>query len=436
MGHYEKQGEQLKENRKPLYNLKHIGQVGLHYAASIGLTAAAFAIGENWTIAAGAAVTTVITHISTRAHLKYIENNLQKYGVSHQYSPNLQVLVNKLYRVSGLKADNNPLYKFKPAENNNPEANRYNQKSSKDGLKEQFTNMAQIPNAIAMNMSKPVIMISEPLLKLLNEEEEYAVLAHEFVHAKALHTKAIKPPSLSTSLSNISNILVQLSAFISSGVAAIISALIGGGLAMRAFKKLHPNGHLVEKLEQEQAIERKYGILFPNPHNLSLEEKIAAKKLQKASANVGKAVLTTITTVFNPSYLPIVAAVNGLTISSKLTNSSLSRRFEFQADQGAVKLEANPLALITALKKMEKVYDQSIVQEYGYDPRKQENKLSTFWKELNASHPNTNRRVKRLTKMARKMGYSEEKIYSAANDDVDISGYGTIPKEIIKAMVL
>ena len=156
---------------------------------------------------------------------------------------------------------------------------------------------------------------------------------------------------------------------------------------------------------------------------------------------MGDAVRTTATvgtiTLFNPAFLKVWAAAKGLNESCKLIEAKLSRMMEYQADRGAVEiLEANPLALITALRKIEALMERSSINALGYNAREEEkNPLLREWRRLKRTHPKTDKRILRLAKIAFNSGqYSADEIDEAVFGDLHIDDMPDVDHEMIQTM--
>src|SRR5690606_16346800 len=103
-----------------------------------------------------------------------------------------------------------------------------------------FRTMGQTPNAAAMNLGKPVIMISQPLLQLLNNKEEKAVLAHEFAHAAARHQHLRLPLSLVSTATKTAASLTVLGTAIAIGLWPLALSITAGIIARKVAINMHP----------------------------------------------------------------------------------------------------------------------------------------------------------------------------------------------------
>lgn len=399
-----------------LYSPRHIGSAALHYSAQIATGAGALMFAPFWAVGAGIAVTAGVLKLSLDANKKVLENDLKQHPDKHPHAPYLGQMVKELYQKSGLDSDDYPVYDFKPKQLP-PQIGK--KRSVTDSIKDMLTTTAKTPNAAAFHMDKPVIMISEPLLELLDDHEQKAVLAHEFAHAAARHQHLSMPQAFIASSARIAAGLAQLTAFIKSGLGAI--AGIGTALGIEALiEKYHPKGHLLRD---------------QNPF-MTLPEKHEKMKLLSLTRTFGNVAGVGAVSLFYPAFLPIWAGAKAVTFSSQLISKSQSRSMEYQADKGAVTLGASPLALIMALRKMEALIKRSVKKEWGNNPLPEKGKLTSLWNELNATHPTLNKRIGQLTKIARQNGFAEHAIHSATHDPVDISHAPDVPPDVAQAMAL
>ena len=390
-----------------LYRTDDIVSVGAHYAGAGLILGAAiagsFALGMPWLGLAAAAYVGAVNSFRFSKVGKFMQDSLTPHDESHPHSPNLGKIANELYAKTGLSAKSHPLYDFEPVDTWDPEA----KKGFNGAFREMFGRMAQTHNAAAMKLGKPVIMISTPLLKLLDDEEEKAVLAHEFVHAKAEHTRNKIPHGLMGGVAATTAGFASFITMLGAGVVGIAAA-IGGALAVAV---------------GVSAVAAK---IFGDPKTV--------KKLQTGIAFSASAVGIGILTAFNPIYLPVAVAAAAVKIGVKAVGANYSKDAEFQADRGAVTLGANPLSLITALRKISTVHENSVKEAMdGKLPQK--GALAKAWKMMTATHPKLEARIERLSDIARKNGYSQAEIDKAAKAPIHISNDHNIPPDVIRTLM-
>lgn len=384
-----------------LYRPRNV--IGL--AAAYGLTAlsaaGSFMLGQPWMIATAAVVSGGFNLWLHQKSRDFLDGGLRRHEESPADSPRLGEIVRDLYRKSGLKAEAHPVYDFEPV----PESQDTKKGISNSLLRAIFGMMSLDHQAAAASARQPVIMISKPLLKLLDDEEEKAVLAHEFAHAAARHTKLSTPRRILGGIASMTNGLVMLGALLTSGWQAIVGSMLGTSLVKYAFNKAAGPGSLLnmpdDLLQKEQKLRKK--------------EAARTRDLVGSLAGVG------IVSYFNPVYLALFGATQGLSFVNRVVKGGLSRHMEFQADRGAAVLGANPLALVTALRKIVAVKERDM-KERGVD-LKPRGFLGKAWKRIDATHPLLENRIGKLAGIARKQGYSEEQIAAATSGPIVLPPY-------------
>jgi heat shock protein HtpX len=396
---------------RKMYKPKNIGALAVNYTATAGLVTASFLLGGPIVLGATAVAMGGLSFFMIRSQKKFMENNLVRHPDIHQFSPRLGETAAELYKKSGLNAKDHPIYDFKP----DSTKTKKKRKSLTEIVMEQS---AKTHNAAAMRFGKPIIMISEPLLKLLDSNEEKAVLAHEFAHAVARHQHVSLPSKLLMGTAAVANSITRLTAFFSLGLPAIGASIGGGFVTRRATALSHKNRKL----------------LFSRNKALSLSDVTKKKKLKSLSGKVGTLTTIGIAGYFSPAYLGLAAAVTALNAGAQVAGGLLSRSMEYQADKGAVQLGGDPLALVTALRKMELVQKRSLEEAFGGNIPKS-GKLTKTWKKMTSTHPATARRIKKLSGIARKQGVSEDAIKKAVNDPIQVSADNNMSYETIRTMI-
>lgn len=475
-------GAAIKSFGSDLYGAKERKRVGINYAETIVSAIPTALYANPITLTVGAALSAVVLKAQTTLGAKMIEENLERHPPEHKYSPNLQTMMDRLYDISGLDVEENPVYDFKA-------------KKSKDGkknpLSEALDKMSLIPNAAASNINIPVIMISEALLELLNDDEEYAVLAHEFVHATAEHQKVTTPKKFVATAAATTNNLVRLLEYFSSGVLAIgasIAASLGAGYITETSERRPKVGKLYKELaiaskdsslialnstcraigrklggnaeekiekvfnqsaneERKASVKQRWDVIGSIAKELSKkgkaetpEELLKHKRTTFARKTASQAAGVGVVSAFNPIYLPVYAATRALNAGLQVSNKRLSRIFEFHADEAAVtKFEAKPLALVTALRKITAIVERSQRNANGFaSSDMQVSPLGSAWAKANMTHPPVAERAAALSVIARDMGFSEEEIDQAVNGQIDIDNIPDMPLEMAEqaAMML
>jgi len=328
-------------------------------------------------------------------------------------SPNLGKIAKELYAASGLSAADFPIYDFRIDENKITDKSEGVRKA----LREQFNSMADVHNAAALNLGKPIIMISKPLLALLNDAEEKAVLAHEFAHAAAKHQHLALPQKLLGTAISFANGLTRFAAFLSAGWIGVPVAIATGIGTKLAAARWGGKWDLLKK---------------PN-EQLSMPERLEKKKAGQKIKVVGAIGTTVAVSLFNPLYPFFYAATKAVSAATKVVAGTFSRSNEYQADRGAVELGASPLALITALRKMKEVQEVSLKEVFGTLPKA--GFLSTAWKNATATHPTIPRRTARLADIARQKGFSDAQIDAAVNGNIAVGPEHRMAPALIEKML-
>ena len=173
---------------------------------------------------------------------------------------------------------------------------------------------------------------------------------------------------------------------------------------------------------------------LPDEYAVTPAARLVKKQMQQRAARVGGFVTLAVVTAFNPVYPVVYAITKTIGAAAKFVTSAFSRSNEYQADRGAVELGANPLALISALRKMKAVQEVSLKETFG-DALPKPGKLKTAWKNANATHPTIPRRVARLADIAKKKGYDAAQIDAAVNSNIAIGPEHRMAPALIEKML-
>lgn len=393
-----------------LYTFRNFASVATHYSVAAGVAAASYVLGQPWTIVAGAAMAGVMT-ASIFKFNRMMNDGLIEHPKIHEHSPKLGQMVEELYKASGLSSDKYPVYDFQMK-------SKKGESSLYAALRQIFGLAAKTPNAAASHWDKPVIMISEPLLELLEDDEERAVLAHEFAHVTARHGYLGLPQRAIGLGSRVSNALLTVVTAFSAGFMNFAGAFGSALAATYVVNKLHP----------------KSDIIFKSDDDLTLREKHEKKSAKKLTNAFGMAAGLGAFAYFVPAYVPIWAAVKAINVTSGVAEKTFSRSNEYQADRGAVVLGADPLALITSLRRITALCERSRKKAWGDEEPPQSGALTKWWKQVNSTHPKLEDRIGRLADIARNHGRSEKDIEQAVSGKIDISKGKDIPYDILKVM--
>jgi heat shock protein HtpX len=414
---------------RKLYTAAHYAGAGLHYAVAAGLLATAAMIAPPVVLGASLVIVGGVHYGMNRVQKNFFETMMKKHDDDYDYAPELPEIVRDLYKASGLKSENYPLYDMAADESAlHREEKAIDSKRSavkhlaNRGLAFIMNSMGQTPNAAAVRLNKPVIMISKPLLKLLDTAEEKAVLAHEFAHAAARHNQARAPMSFALGVAGLSLGLVTVGAFLGAGwigvPAAIVGGLVAGAVAKKAVMLVTGSGKICGTND-----------VFLAPGELRRKQGIAT--VGKYTTTIGA---ISIATAFNPFYLPAVAASKAVSIAAKGLTARFSRHHEFQADRGAVVLGADPLALATALRKITLVSERSIEAVTG-TPAPERGMLTRAWRKATATHPSVDDRIRRLGAMARRQKRSEEEIAAALTGPIEVDAAHNLSFETVRKIL-
>lgn len=384
-----------------LYRPRNVIGIAAAYGLTAASAAASFMLGQPWMIATAAVVSGGFNLWLNQKANAFFDGGLRRHEESTADSPRLGEIVRDLYKKSGLKAKNYPVYDFEPV----PEVLDRKKGFVNTVLRAVYGMMSLDHQAAAANARQPVIMISKPLLKLLDDEEEKAVLAHEFAHAAARHTKLSMPRRMLAGIASMTNSLVMLGALFTSGWQAIVGSIVGEVVFKGVYDKVAGPGSL---LNMRDDLLRK-------------EEKLRKKEVTKTRDVFSSLVGVGIVSYFNPVYLALFGVTQGLSFVNRVVKGGLSRHMEFQADRGAAVLGANPLSLVTALRKIVAVKERDL-KESGVE-LKPRGFLSKIWKRIDATHPLLENRIDKLAKIARKQGYSEEQIVAAKTAPIILPPY-------------
>lgn len=401
---------------KRLYTVSNYSKVSSHYlvtASALAIVAAGYPF---WAIASSLALTGIVYGVSINKSRDLFENHLVPHEKFNKHAPRLSQTLQELEQTSGIHVKK--LYDFDVDHESYAQANPGASHDYIYQLKKHFRKLAQVPNAGAIYLGKPVVIVSKKLLELLNDDEEKAVIAHEFAHIHARHHYTTLPAKAAFTVAATTAVLTNLGVFFSAGFTPVIATVAAGtlsGVAYNRFKKLN---HLVSKDEDE----------------LTVRQKAARKEHEFWRTGISSATAASAMTWFNPAYMSYFLYSRGIKLTSQLVNAGLSQHNEFQADRGAVMFGANPLALITALRKLTVLLKQSKEEASGgvwIEP----SKMRRAWLKAVATHPTPEARIARLAKMAHEQGYSDHDIAKAVKGPINVPKKLNIPYDVVKMMV-
>ena len=280
-------------------------------------------------------------------------------------------------------------------------------KSKSDLVSGSPAQFQRVVNAAAFGLRNPGILLSEPFLRLTDDEEEKAVMGHEFSHIAGKHTTLHM-------LAGWLQSTAMFTAMFGVGRVAIDQGWLLGSLSIAGTVAIAAMGNRYMP-DPEDAYTRE-GQLTPE-----------ARRKRMAVWAIQEALSIGLLAIPNPAaVLEAVAIEHAFFWAANYVGKAHSRGEEFFADRNAVEyFDANPLALITALRKLEawirrdepeigRAHDLSEGAWYARIGKRFE---SLFW-----THPQTAKRCEALASIAREKGYDEKDIQEALNGPVDISG--------------
>jgi len=324
---------------------------------------------------------------ATYGYTQQANRHLKRYADSHEYSPNLRQIVDGLCAAAGKKPSEVPLYDFDTTRMAQMSASEKRSLSS-------YILRAQTHNAAARS---DMLLVSTPLLKLLDDGEEKAIFAHELAHVVFRHT-------LQAAILGVMRLLITwlvpvyfwltVATYGGDIVLAITVVLwfVSGWIAKKFFPGLiHQSGLL-----RFGAV---YGFLY----------------------------------WVNPVFLKVAVIVIVLRRLPLICYAFHSQACEYMADRAAVDLGANPLHLAMALRKI--TFLQRRAQQ-KFSKRKidvSSDGLIDAYFNLYASHPPIERRVERLCNIASfELGIPWADMQKVRRGAIDLPTDHDIPDDVVK----
>jgi len=395
-----------------IYKFRNWAALATNYVVTAGLTAISITMGGPWTFSIGAAAAAGLFGILYKFR-NLSETMLKEHRQSYEYSPLLGDIMNDLSHKAGFKSGEVKLYDFDVDHN---KAKDRKEKETFYKVGEIFDKMKRTPNAAAMGFGKPALMISKKLLELLDNEEEKAVLAHEFAHLKAKHSWAKVPTSIVTTFARVSNSMASIASLLSIGVVNALTTLVGSHYGTKIMGRM---------------VDRK-GLLTAENHHLTERGEFNKAQMKNQLKTLTTCAVVAGVAVQSPAAGTILVASHSIGIAFKIASGLLSRSNEYQADRVAVELGGNPISLITSLQKLEALKEKSLDKMFhGNVPKR--SGLSKMWKTLTSTHPTTENRIKRLADIAIGKGFDKTYVEHIVKSKPDVSRAPDIPYDIIKA---
>lgn len=277
----------------------------------------------------------------------------------------------------------------------------------------QAPQIRRVLNAAVGGSKDKYLLVSQGLMDALDADQSKAVVAHEFAHLGAGHIGSSK-------LMGWMQTTTTFAGMFTLGAAVVSTGWMVGAAAVAASMGIFYAGH---KMMPDKR----------NAYTRDGEMKPKAKAIELGTMAAEEVLSTAVLVAVNPVPVLTAYAVEQSSFwSAMLISRSQSRRHEFQADREAVRLGANPLDLVTSLRTIEKALE---IQEPELSAARNWRKGSLAARFIKASasitktHPDTIRRCNRLTKQARKLGYTEMEIDRAMKQPID----GVRLKEVLEA---
>lgn len=384
--------------REVLYALR----VSVYYFGILGLMAAVWHVAPPWVLALALVVVFGSAMLELGRRSKIFKNRLAVHPDTSDISPNLGKIMADLYARAGLNPADYPLYDFR-REGAAPAAAGAKSATTMEG-------MAELPTAAVLDLGRPVLAVSAPLLALMDDEEERAVLAHEFVHLRESHVYWRYVLQLFSSVVSWMLTLLCFVVFCAAGWQAAGIALAAGAVAWYAMRALQlPLPYAGKKQSQ-----------------LSMAEKAEQNALWRRRTHAGTIAAVAVMTFYNPAYLALHLASWALRVLMGVIVRGLSRTNEYRADAGIVTLGANPLSLMTALRKLDLLETRArggAVQTRGR------------WRYyLFATHPVLAQRLGALRRVAVRAGFGAAEIRVAAEGPLDVAEEHQYPLWLVQSM--
>lgn len=328
--------------------------------------------------------------------------HLQRHGDTHEFSPNLKKIVAEVCAAAGKDPARVPLYDYT--------LNKPSNAINSSVLRKLGWFMLNARSHAAATTGD-MLLVSGPLLKLLDDEEEKGVFAHEMAHVVLKH-------HMLSGLIYIAQAMVPIL-----GWAWVISALWHAGWNIAV---LTVTLHFVLYY-----VSRKVWPILGKSRGLT-----AAERRQRvlASAFYSLLYLLVIGGFLGAMAPPVLKAYFAKLLADNvalLISAHASRRREFQADAGAVALGGPPLAFAMALRKIVFLQDraQRKLFESTDSSKPADRSLSLY-----ATHPPLAERVEALCHMAMFEGGAQwADMQKARHGTIDLPVDHDIPEDVVRA---
>jgi heat shock protein HtpX len=391
--------------------------------AAVGVASAFFA--PVWVLALAAAAVAVKTYSKIELEKYKPAPWLTAHENLDEIAPNLGAIGEDLYKKSGLSPEKFPITDTRI---NETSVEKFNEILNAEPMLRM--NMARFfaettKNEHTIQVTHPAISISERHLKLLDDAEKKAFLAHEFAQIKSTHGEPEPATLVSSVIAKASHLLNGLSlvaGFVSTGLTTFAASLAVSALS----------GFMLFSFDKSESKETKK----KKDEELSLSELFNRKKITTQNRLAIETVFVAAMSSSNPVYLGIHMIARTLQTAAKVTHSTVLRALSLQADRdGVEQLGADPLAMITALRKIDAVNDNSIEQTYGA-PLPHKGYLRAAWDKVSSPVPSTESRIAQMVTIARKNGATQADIDHAVSGTIAVGPEHNLPRETVVKMVI
>ncbi|MDP2205244.1 MAG: M48 family metalloprotease [Alphaproteobacteria bacterium] len=353
----------------------------------------------SWAVALGIVIVAISAMWALRSRKRLFVKNLSVHPDVSDISPNLGRIMADLYRRAGVRAQDYPLYDFRTAEGAEKTATP-------------FGTEAAIPSAAVLNLGRSVLAVSVPLLALMDDEEERAVLAHEFIHLIEAHLYWRYIHNLFAGVVYWACVMIQMLWFFSASGGAIATSLAMGVAMWFILRNFSGDGFIIH-------------------HNPGMPDDVYLLRKANAASRIWRRTLLTASVImafFNPLYLAVYVFSLSMHWLAATITRAVSRVNEYRADAEVVTLGASPLSLMTALRKLR------LLEERALGAAVVTKRQDSWRARLLGTHPSLKHRLRNLSAVARRQGIPAGEIKAAATGPIVIGEEHNYPLWLIQRM--
>lgn len=384
----------------PLTPAKYNLMTGFFIAGMAAAMIGCFAIGGQWVAVAGVSFGLLTTLTLLSYHATAAKSLLKRHGESHEHSPNLGKTIRELCAAAGKDYGKLPVLDLNVSEEAFAQLPERRKKSAR----------RHALSAMSSYAEGDVVIISDPMLKLLDDPEEKAIIGLEFAHMLCHHGRLgqLRKGMMDIITFTVLGVMVMIT-WDMMGWDGTFAALGAMAAAIAGVKFGHKDGNK----------------LFANDESaLSPADLVARDKARSFAGLLVFVAWVAVLMVFSSKLaLAMFIGANVLWLVAMLFNNAAGRVSEYQADEGTVALGASPLALITALRKIQMLNERSKQKFMAAtaQPQEQAGGFSRCWQEMSHSHPPTEKRIARAAALAKKKGIAEEDIKRAVVGEIKLA---------------